>query len=160
MKIEKKNSKLRLLRESAAGAYYIVTKHENNDNYTEYEVVKGPRQQIMDYVVEEAVAFLDYHCGSDVDFGVFQVGPGMADQLSGSDQDEINKVVADILEYKAAIFTISSSTATSEYVMPFALATGSTADFSDLVETPEFKNYLTNKLKSKVETAFREYFES
>lgn len=159
MKI-KKNREPLLLRESAAGSYYILTKHENDYNVTEFEVVKGPRQQVMDYVVKEAVSFLTYNCGSDVDLGVFQVGPGMVTQLQDTDQDAINKVVADILEYKAAIFTISSSTATSTYVMPFALSIGSTEDFSELIDTPEFNTYLTNKLKVQVETAFREYFES
>jgi hypothetical protein len=169
MKIEKKtNGALKLLRESAAGSYYAFTKFYAEEDRTEYEVIKGPRQQVMDYMVETTVDFIIENLGQDVDYSVFAIGPSMVNTLSdNTNQSAVDQAIKELFNFKEPIYVTSSLNA-SDFAVDYMDENGEATeedeeygyDVDKVLDTKEFKDYLTKKFRIEVEAGFRNYFEN
>ena len=168
MKIEKKtNGALKLLRESAAGSYYAFTKFYTEEDRTEYEVVKGPRQQIMDYMVETTVDFIIENLGQDIDYSVFAIGPSMVNVLSdNTNQSAIDKAIKELFDFKEPIYATSSLNASDfavDYIDSYEPDKADEEygyDVDSVLDKKEFKEYLTGLFKVEVGAAFNRYFEN
>lgn len=168
MKIEKKtNGALKLLRESAAGSYYACTKFYTEENRTEYEVVKGPRQQIMDYMVETTVDFIIENLGQDIDYSVFAIGPSLVNTLSdNTNQAAVDKAIKELFDFKEPIYVTSSINASDfavDYIDSYEPDKANADygyDVDEVLDKPEFKKYLAGIFKVEIEAAFHRYFEN
>lgn len=161
MKIEK------LVEAQTTGAYYVLINHNREEDTREFEVVQGPVSEVIDYAAEQAATFLVDYLGADASFLVYLISPRIATALSGSDQQLINKVVEEIMEYREEIVNIDGCNA-SDWVVdyintiesdPYAIMDDPNFDIVEVSATPEFKACAVDNLKKSIAKDFKKFSE-
>lgn len=166
MKITR-NKKRKLFEAVSFGSYYAIINHDRQEDTREFEVIHGPVTEVIDYVAEQAAAFLVDYLGADNSFYVFPVSPRIATELSGSDQKRINDTVEEIMEYREAIVDIDGCNA-SDWVIdyindtetdPEAVLEDPNFDVVEVSETPAYKTWVVKDLKRDITFDFNKYSE-